>query len=247
MGLSEPATGRSRGPLRRWIAARGAPRWTLGLCLVSLAAAGQEPAPRPEVPSTAPSRAEEVIQALGDPGTSSEAVAALLQEAFDLFLVRIEVKDGPGAVGLARAMHGRAPAPWSAFCLEGALRRSSTADPRGESALLAYVEADGVLTALLRSEALGEEEKLAVTQRRAILAAGFDDDAGERASLGRALAQGGIDGAQILGLRALEAGDFRESARLFGLLLDRGEAAEDCPWALRGHGLAALESVRKGP
>ena len=71
----------------------------------------QEPAPRPEVPSTAPSRAEEVIQALGDPGTSSEAVAALLQEAFDLFLVRIEVKDGPGAVGLARAMHGRAPAP----------------------------------------------------------------------------------------------------------------------------------------
>ncbi len=228
------------------MAAHGIHRWTLGLCLVSLAAASQETQPRGVVPSAAASRTEEVIQALGDPGTGDQAVTALLQEAFDLFLVCMDAKDGPSAVGLARAMHGRAPAPWSAFCLEGALRRSSTADPRGESALLAYAEADGVLTSLLRSEDLGGPEKLAVTQRRAILAAGFDDEAGERSSLGRALGQGGIDGAQILGLRALEAGEFRESARLFGLLLDRGEPAEDCPWALRGHGLAALDSVRKG-
>jgi len=193
-----------------------------------------------------PSRVQAVILALGDEGAGSAAVAALLQEAFDLFLQRMEVKDGPGAVGLARAMHNRAPAPWSAFCLEGALRRSSPANARGESALAAYAEADATLTSLLRSEGLGSADWLAVTQRRAILAAGFDDRAGESASLGRALSQGGIDGAQILGLRALGAGDHRVSARLFGLLLDRREPAANRPWALRGHGLAALESVRKG-
>jgi len=192
-------------------------------------------------------RAQELIQALEASGTDDATVAPLLQEAFDLFLMKMERKDGPGAVGLARAMHARAPAPWSAFCLEGALRRSAPADPKGEGALGAFAEADGALTALLRSSELGVAERLAVTQRRAILAAGFADPAGERASLGRALAQGGIDGAQILGLHALQAGEHLESARLFGLLLDRGEQAAVIPWALRGHGLAALESVRKDP
>lgn len=240
-----PGGGGLRGHAVLWGAPLGLPGWALGLLLVGLAAASQEPGSAGGGAS-GPARSQEVIRALGDPSLQAEALPPLLQEAFDLFLARMEAKDGPGAVGLARAMYGRAPAPWSAFCLEGSLRRSSPADARSEGALLAYAEADAALTSLLRSEGLGSEDRLAVTQRRAILAAGFADRSGERASLGRALSQGGIDGAQILGLNALQAGDPLGAARLFGLLMDRGEPAADCPWALRGHGLAALVSLRKG-
>ena len=247
MGLSESV--RPRGGRVQGLALSCAPRsfrgWALGLLLVGLAAASQEPGSGGEGASDPP-RAQEAIRALGDPSLQAEALAPLLQEAFDLFLARMEARDGPGAVGLARAMYGRAPAPWSAFCLEGALRRSSPADATAEGALLAYAEADASLTSLLRSEGLASADRLAVTQRRAILAAGFADRSGERAALGRALSRGGIDGAQIRGLNALQACQHLEAARLFGLLMDRGDPAADRPWALRGHGLASLESLREG-
>lgn len=170
----------------------------------------------------------------------------LLQEAFTAFLRAMEVKDGAGAVRLARAMHDRADAVWSAFCLEGALRRSAPADPRSEPAMAAFREAEEALQGCLAADP-GFGDRLALVQRRAILAAGFDAPGPERAALGRALAMGGIDGAQILGLAALKSGELRESARLFAVLLDRGEALADCPWAVRGHGLAALAATRGRP
>jgi len=190
---------------------------------------------------------QDLVASLEDPALPSDQVPPLLQAGFDRFLVEMERKNGPGAVGLARALHGRADAVWSAFCYEGALRRSATADPASESALAAYAEADTVLGRLQRAEGIGAGDRLAIVQRRAILAAGFADRAGERTHLGRALAEGGIDGAQILGLAALVDGDQALSSRLFGLLLDRGEPLEACPWAIRGHALSSLARLRGRP
>lgn|GEM_PF-2416676 len=191
-----------------------------------------------------PAAIEQLIDALKGPALDGQEEAALLQEGFDQFMARMDAWDGPSAVGLALALHSRANAVWSAFCAEGALRRSAPADARGESALDAYAVADGLLMALLREPELGEGDRLAVVQRRAILAAGFGDESGERASLGRALVMGSTDGGQILGLKALLAGDALEAARLFGHQLDRGDPPESCPWALRGHALASLAALR---
>lgn len=189
---------------------------------------------------------EALIAAL-DGELEDEVAAAKLSEGFRAFLSLMEEKNGPGAVGIATAMHRRAGAVWSAFCLEGALRRSAPADPLGSSSLEAYSVADGALTALLRDDSLPAADRLAVVQRRAILAAGFADVPSARASLGRALAAGGIDGAQILGLEGLIEGRPEEAARLFGLLLDRGDPSAECPWALRGHALSSLALLRGRP
>lgn len=233
---------RGRGTARR---AHGLSGWLLlGSGLLAAVAAGRGQEDAGESLADDPSALVQLIEALETATLDGAQEAALLRDGFTQFLARMDAKDGPAAVGLAKAMHSRAGATWSAFCLEGALRRSAPSDPGGASALDAYTTADGVLTALLRGESLSEVDRLAVVQRRAILAAGFADFAGERASLGRALAMGGVDGAQILGLKALVAGRAPEAVRLFGLLLDRGEAPEACPWGLRGHALASLAALR---
>ncbi len=193
-----------------------------------------------------PLAVQQLIEALSASSLDTQASGALLEEGFRLFLDRMAAMDGPSSVGLARAMYARDDAIWSTFCLEGALRRSAPADTGGASAQEAYAEADRALSALLRLETLSAADRVAVVQRRAILAAGFADTSGELSSLGRALGMGGIDGAQILGLKALVAGDHGEAARLFGLLIDRGDPPQDRPWALRGHGLASLERIRRG-
>ena len=76
---------------------------------------------------------------------SADDELQLLTEAYQSFLDRIEVCDGPRSVRLARAMHARAGAVWSAFCLDGSLRRASPADPGSEAARAAYAEADAAL------------------------------------------------------------------------------------------------------
>jgi hypothetical protein len=249
MGLRDTRAGSRPGATAGLFAPLGA--WWVMLASLAVAFVGaprELQTPALAAPDDGPIAVERVIQALSDSSVSLDeaALGALQQEGFRLFMDRMAAKDGPSSVGLARAMHARAGATWSAFCLEGALRRSAPADASGPSAQEAYAEADRVLSALLRQEGLSPVDRLAVVQRRAILAAGFGDASGELSSLGRALGMGGIDGAQILGLRALAAGDHEEAARLFGLLLDRGDLPQDRPWALRGHGLAALEHLRQG-
>ncbi len=191
---------------------------------------------------------------------SQAEYASRYREGFDAFIERMDAFDGPGAVRLARALHRRADGIWSAFCLEGALRRSATED----TAQAVFAEADAVLVRLLDEGqdgvALERIERVDVLQRRAILAAGFGRRSAERAMLGAALAERGVDGAQITGLAALEAGDMDAAARLFGSLLDSagldvpgpggaGGAVPATnlenapPWALRGHGLAVWHSL----
>ncbi|MEM9382095.1 MAG: hypothetical protein AAGB93_19220 [Planctomycetota bacterium] len=191
-------------------------------------------------------RAAAAIEALAgatEPPTDDEELR-LLTEAYQCFLDRIERCDGPRSVRLARAMHGRAGAVWSAFCLDGSLRRAAPADAASEEARAAYAEADAVLVRLIEDPATSSTDRLAVVQRRAILAAGFDDRGREREMLGRALAAGGIDGKQITGLAALQRGDHGAAVRLFGALLDADHAPEALPWGARGHALAALEVLR---
>ena len=142
---------------------------------LSVAAAGPdtEVEGRPRAVQDDAVQLQDLVASLEDPALPSEQVPPLLQAGFDRFLVEMERKNGPGAVGLARALHGRADAVWSAFCYEGALRRSATADPGSESALTAYAEADTVLGRLQRAEGIGAGDRLAIVQRRAILARHF--------------------------------------------------------------------------
>lgn len=181
---------------------------------------------------------DRLIAELTDDGQSLRSGA--LQEGFDAFTRLMDAHDGERAVALARAMHGRAGEVWSAFCLEGALRRSAPADAGPGSPALA--EAAGALDALLaRTPELPLRDRIDVLQRKAILHAGFGDRAAERRALGAALALGGVDAAQIRALQALQQGDPETGARLFASLLDRHENGPLPPWALRGFGLCCVE------
>lgn len=210
---------------------------------LSLAFAAQEP--RPDGAAVADRLAE-----LFESDAPDDALAGRYNEAFEAFIDRLELAhDGERAVRIARSMHGRARALWSAFCLEGALRRSAALGDGPESAN--YEEADAALVTLLSTPgALTDAERVDVIQRRAILAAGFGATHEEQRALGRAIALGGTDGFQISGLAALTRGDDVEAAKLFGALLDRrravGAPIDEAPaWALRGHGLASLARLTK--
>lgn len=200
----------------------------------------------------------------------------LLRAGFNAFIERMEAYDGDMSVSLARELFAEDRAVWSAFCLEGALRRSAAADAGPGSA--PFDEALSVLEGLRTTYAADPVIRVDLTNRIALLAAGFGARISENAALGRSLAAGGIDGAQIAGLAAL-SGEPDVAARLFGSLLDRsslrvisaGDGAENrkddesvstsssidnvqppilqpeaAPWALRGHALATLEQLR-GP
>ncbi len=198
--------------------------------------------------------------------------AGALRPAYDLFIKSMGDYDGDSALRIARAMHQRsfamfdsgeaASTVWSAFCLEGALRRGATDANLDEH----FKEASRALKALMGHPRTSRADRLALVQRHAIVAAGFGRRGVEAASLGAALAQGGIDGAQITGLARLQSApkngqdDWETAGALFANLLDRARAAgtqdpaqtpgplpldpADAPWALRGHGLSVLGSLR---
>lgn len=168
-----------------------------------------------------------------EPSQRSEAFqdrATLLTAGFNAFIERMDAFDGELSVGLATELFREDPAIWSAFCLEGALRRSAPASADGQSA-----DCQAALQPLLRlrESYTGEPAaQLDLTHRIAILGAGFGDRPLEGAALGRALAAGGVDGAQISGLAALRQ-DGTAAQRLFGSLLDRSLDRAD-PTAPRG-------------
>ncbi len=193
---------------------------------------------------------QDLLEALADPARAGAA----LGPAFEAFLDAMDRFDGPAAVELARAMHAsaltiREGAPgfdvlWSAFCLEGALRRS--APESGPARARHLEEARAVITARLESAETAPAERAALLQRLAILEAGFGERAAERAALGGALALHGIDGAQITGLQRLDGGDPLAAAALFAALLDSEDVARvSAPWALRGHALAVMDGARE--
>jgi len=198
----------------------------------------------PDQDEFAPGRAWELAQQDGDRGQRARAVVAALDEvandatalherqarAFEVFQVEHDDYEGARAVAISEAMHRCAGASWSAFCLEGALRRTGD-----------YVRADAVLREHLTRE-LAPAERLDVVLRRAIVYAGAGDRGAERAALGRGLVGGGADAYQMLGRLALAAGERAAARDLFRALVDRhaGDPAGAPPWALRGWGLALL-------
>ncbi|MEL6714044.1 MAG: hypothetical protein AAFP86_09735 [Planctomycetota bacterium] len=205
-------------------------------------------------------RADELIAAIEatDPVAPD---AALLRSGFDVFVERMDAFDGERAVRLGRALFAAQPAVWSSFCLEGALRRAAPASPGAAASRAAHAEANGALRGLIGPRTPAAD-RVALEQRLALLHAGFGRRDAERAALGSAMGMGGVDATQIVGLAALAPGghggpdpslarDPETAAALFASLLDRsrtgavgaGPAPANAPWALRGHGLAALEAA----
>lgn len=182
-------------------------------------------------------RAWALVDALA-PGGDVERLPQRLQEGFDAFVAAERAFEGPLAVALARALHRQARATWSAFCLEGILRRTGDLD-----------EAEAVLTQLVRAPA--RQERAERSGRQAIVARGAGRLEAARRHLGAVLAAGGADGAQMLGLEALRRGSPAEAAAHFGSLLAGVRAGETStlpsagvpappPWAQRGFGVALL-------
>lgn len=185
-----------------------------------------------------PERTEALLHALAPETFAALAPQARrerLEVAYHAFLSAEERRSGDEMLQLAQAMYGRDAALWSAFCLEGALRRGFGR----------YAEADALL-ADLGASLPDPQGRRAVLERRALVAAGAGEAQRERALLGAALAQGSDDARQVLGFAALRAGDRAAARAHFGALLeplghDAGVAARDLPpWALRGHAVALL-------
>ncbi|MDA1264336.1 MAG: hypothetical protein O2816_04570 [Planctomycetota bacterium] len=186
-------------------------------------------------------RVTALVAAIEEVAGDAAAAQPRLVLAFEEFQREHDRFEGARATALARAMHRAAGATWSAYCLEGILRR--TGDYRG---------AQEVLVAHLAGLDPGPE-RTDVVQRSAIVAAGAGWLEQERAALGRALVHGGTDAHQMLGRLALAAGRTEEARRLFRVLLEQhaGDPAQTPPWALRGWGLALLppaaDPLRRSP
>ncbi|MBL6720105.1 MAG: hypothetical protein ISQ08_01705 [Planctomycetes bacterium] len=177
-----------------------------------------------------PDRAWALAAALG-PGGEADLLPARLQEGYEAFVAAERAFDGPLATALARAMHRQARATWSAFCLEGILRR--TGDLAGAEAVLSELE-----------RAANRQERADRAGRRAIVARGEGRLALACDHLGAVLAAGGADGAQMMGLQALRSGSRPEAAAHFAALL-AGESlaagsGAPAPWAQRGFGVTLL-------
>lgn len=177
-------------------------------------------------------RAEAIARALRDAAGDPAALQERLAAAFEAFLEDHDAYRAEAARTIAEAMFAADEASWSAFCLEGILRRG------GE-----YELADEVLAAR-QERATEPRERVELLERRAIVAAGAGWLARERDLLGAALAAGGTDAYQILGRLELAAGRRSAARTLFRALVARG--AGDAPdgeppaWGLRGWGLALL-------
>lgn len=221
----------------------------LAIALLALGVAAAAEAPRQDPWTVAreapdgPERTAALVAALAPAaleGLAPEARLARLEVAYRAFLGAEERCAAAELLALAEAMAAADPAPWSVFCLEGALRRGFGR----------YADADAALAALERATS-DRAVRRAVIERRALVAAGAGWASQEAALLGRALAEGSPDARQILGFAALCAGRAEEASAHFGALLvdaaregrapGAGVAARDLPpWALRGHGLALL-------
>lgn len=186
-----------------------------------------------------PERTAAMVRALA-PATLAELAPAARQErlqvGFQIFLGAEARRAGVEWLAIAEALFTADRALWSAFCLEGALRKGFGR----------YDDAERLL-AELQAEHRGPEgraERLELIGRRALVAAGAGQAAQERALLGQALGLGSQDARQILGFAALRAGDLVAARAHFGALFERGTtttADRDLPaWALRGFGVALL-------
>ena len=197
----------------------------MGPLILALAAcAGSPPAAQVD------ERVSAMVRDLAEEGLSEEELLARQERAFELFQEAMDRYQAVEARALAEAMHRRAQATWSVFCVEGALRRAGDYDGARE-ALSRHLE-----------RSLAPDERTAVLLRRAIVGAGAGWTRQERADLGRGLARGASDAYQMLGRLALAQGRRDEARRLFGALLERnpGDPSAAPPWALRGFGLALL-------
>jgi hypothetical protein len=177
-----------------------------------------------------PDRAWALVDALA-PGADADLLPQRLQEGFRAFVAAERAFEGPLATALAQALHRQARATWSAFCLEGILRR--TGDLDGAAAALGELP-----------RAAERQERADRAGRRAIVARGQGRLDLAWRHLGAVLATGGADGAQMLGLQALRRGARAEAAAHFGALLSADAlgvaSASPAPWAQRGFGVALL-------
>ncbi len=208
----------------------------IGAALVLLLAGGAEdPWDLARTAPDGPARTAALVASLADSsvaGLVGVAVGERLEVAFRAFLDAERRTSADEMLALAEALVARDRAVWSAFCLEGALRRGFGR----------YAEADAALAAV---PATDPGAALALLERRALVAGGAGDTARETALYGAALARGSSDARQVLGFRALRTGDRAAAAAHFGALIDPALAARDLPpWALRGHGLALLPAPR---
>ncbi len=153
--------------------------------------------------------------------------------AYEAFLQETDGYAALPAIALAESMYQHAPAAWSGLCLEGISRRAGS-----------MLQAGAVLRELL-DQASTPQEHRDLIERQAIYAAGAGLHSLEVHSLGRAVALGGGDALQILGQKALNAGDLQTARDLFRVLVDRSRdnspsPPEPPPWCLRGWGLTLL-------
>jgi len=142
------------------------------------------------------------------------------------------------AEALAIALHERNHATWSAISLALLSTRMGQ-----------HARADRVLGRQIESSEV-RAERVALISQRAISALGAGREEASRNHLGRAIQLGSKDAVQILALLEFGAGRHERARRLFGTLLlpepeGAAEPLEVVPWALRGYGLALLESARE--
>ncbi len=203
----------------------------MGPLILALGAVlAQDSAQEPRQPTDLPARVQSVITALDGTEAGSDSENRLLTEAFGVFTAEHDAYEGEAALAVARAMHRHASATWSAFCLEGILRR-----------LGHYEAARDVLADHLVSVS-APAERAAVVDRQAIVAAGAGWRSSESSHLGRGLVLGGTDAYQMLARRCLAEGKRADARTLFRVLVERSihDPAQGPPWALRGWGLALL-------
>ncbi len=182
--------------------------------------------------------------------------------AFEAFQQAIGALRLEEAETIAVAMHAADPAPWSASTL-GLLWTRMGKYEDAERVLAGEIErqealarenderARAVTDETVRAQAIAAAararlERRTLLERRAVARAGAGREARALDDLGRALAEGGRDAAQILAQRALARGRRDEARALFRSLLQPrpGEElyplGESVPWAARGWGLALL-------
>jgi len=176
-------------------------------------------------------RVQLMVHGLQDEGLTPEQGQHRLQSGFEVFLA-LEGEWNADALLVAQALHLRAQAPWSAFCLEGIQRRLGHLDQALETI-------DQMLAPV--SAARGPVWQ-SLMGRRAIIHAGAGHRDLALADLGRLLSSGAADAHQILGLDALLDRQWQVSSAHFGVLLDsdRRSGEPHPPWALRGYGVSLL-------
>jgi hypothetical protein len=204
--------------------------------------------------------------ALAIAGASPAELGERLARAFPAFLEEAEALRLAAAEELARAMYTAQPAPWSATTL-GVLWTRMGKYPAAEQVITDEItrldeqicaadsRASGASDENARSSALADAasariERRSMIEHRAVSLRGAGEEQRGLDDLGRALAEGGRDAAQMLGQAALARGDRAAARALFRTLLEprAGETLESlletAPWAPRGWGLAQLPAVR---